>query len=337
MANAAVERAVDDLIAKGRVQRELRDEYIQHFETNLQNDILRGSDYTNKTKELANERRAQEDRIRQEQQKLQADRARLEQWQNQVQGELSKLDSLPEMSAKLAAYEQALRDYQILDQVSVPTVPKPNNYQPTPVEKVIQGQNAQPSGRYMTMETAGAALRDFALLQSKVSRIMAQHQQLYKEPLDDDLISHFLETGEDPEQFWRIKYGIDAKRQQMQEDSQRARDEQIKQEAREQLMKELALDPARVTGSPLGKPQGGLTPLLETYAQSRATQHSQNATGGTVAPPTAGDFIPPEKRPEMQASRDRVAAASKFFNDHFDVMGNPTSEKGRQLSQLYKD
>src|SRR5690242_13088935 len=105
MANESIIRTVDDLIAKGRIQRELRDEYIQHFESGLQNDLLRGADYTNKTKALAQERQQAEQRLQSEYQKLQSERAKLEQWQHQVQGELSKLDALPEMTAKIAAYE----------------------------------------------------------------------------------------------------------------------------------------------------------------------------------------------------------------------------------------
>lgn len=330
MANESVIRAVDDLIAKGRIQRELRDEYIQHLESNLQNDLLRGADYTNKTKQLAAERTAAEDRLRQEYQRLQAERAKLEQWQSQVQGELSKLDALPAMTAKIAAYEQALKDYQIYDQVSVPEVPK-STYQPSPVEKVIQGNNQNP--RFMTMETAGAALRDFALLQSKVSRIQTQHMRLFGEPLDDDLVSHYLDTGEDPEQHWRVKYNVDARRQQADESRRQAEYLKNREEIRAELMKEMALDPSRVVGSPLGKPQGGLTPLLEKYTASKALDHSQNQPGGTAPV----DFIPPEKRNPIQASRESVAAASRMFHDNFDPVGNPTTDKGRQLSNLYKE
>ena len=85
MANEAIERAVDDMIAKGRISRDLRDEYINHFETNLSSDLLRGSDYTNKTKELAKQRAETEQKLQAEYQKLQQDRQRLEQWQHQVQ------------------------------------------------------------------------------------------------------------------------------------------------------------------------------------------------------------------------------------------------------------
>lgn len=339
MANESIERAVDDMIAKGRISRDLRDEYIQHFETNLSSDLLRGADYTNKTKQLSQERQAAEQRLQQEYQRLNAERAKLEQWQGQVQGELSKLDALPEMAAKLAAYEQTLRDYQILDQVQVPTLPKTNfqqqNYQQSPVERVIQGQGQQ--DKFMTLQTAGAALRDFALLQSKVNRIQLEHQRLFGEPMMDDLVSHYLDTGEDPEQHWRVKYNVDARKQQIFETNRLAELAKIKEEMRAELMKEMALDPSRVVGSPLGRPQGGLTPMLEQYSQSRALQHSQPHANDKAAAPGATEFVPPEKRPELMMSRERVAAATKMFNEHFDVAGNPTTEQGRQLTNKYKD
>lgn len=338
MANEAIERAVDDMIQKGRISRDLRDEYVRHFEENLQNDLLRGADYTNKTKQLSAERAAAEQRLQQEYQKLQAERSKLEQWQNQVQGELSKLDALPEMAAKLAAYEQALKDYQIYDQVHVPQIPK-NNYQPqqqySPVEKMIQGQTQQ--DKYMTLQTAGAALRDFALLQSKVSRIQAQHQKLFGEPLEDDLVSHYLDTGEDPEQHWKVKYGVDQRKQQIFEANRLAEDAKRREEIRAELMKEFAMDPSRVTGGPLGKPQGGLTPVMEQYASSRALQHSQPHANDKAPAPGATEFVPPERRAELAMSRERIAAATKMFNEHFDVTGNPTTDQGRALANKYKD
>lgn len=331
MANEAIVKAVEDMIQKGRISADLKNEYIQHFEQTLGSDLLRGADYTNKTKQLAEDRRQAEQRLQQEYQKLNSERARLEQWQSQVQTELGKLDALPEMTAKLAAYEQILKDYQIYDQVSVPPVPKTSPNQAQPNRQPEQRQD----GQYMTVSTAGAALRDFALLQGKVSRVQAQHMKLFGEPLDDDLISHYLDTGEDPEQHWRVKYNVDAKRQQISETNRQAEMARIKEEARAELMQELALDPSRVVGSPLGRPQGGLTPLLEQYSQSRATSHSQNALGGTPPPPGADNFIPPEKKPELAAARERIAAASKMFNEHFDVLGNPATDQGRKLAQKY--
>lgn len=337
MANEAIARTVDDLIAKGRIQRELRDEYIRDMEAGLQSDLLRGADYTNKTKQLADEKRANDQRLQAEYQKLQQDRARLEQWQHQVQGELSKLDALPEMAAKLAAYEQALKDYQIYDQVHVPQIPKPTapSYAPQPQQGQFQQQQQQ-GNRFMTMETAAGALRDFALLQSKVNRIQNQHMQLFGKVLEDDLVSHFLDTGEDPEQHWRIKYAVDARRQQIFESDRLAEMAKIKEEMRAELMKEFAMDPSRVTGSPFGKPQGALTPLLENYAQSRALANAAPHAHDKAPAPGATEFVPPEKRSELAMSRDRVAKATEMFNQHFDINGNPTTDQGRKFSQVYK-
>src|SRR5262245_31646731 len=232
MANEAIVKTVNDLIAKGRIQEGMRDEYVALLENNLQHDLLRGADYTNKTKALAQERRDAEQRIQQEYQKVQAERAKLEAWQNQVQGELSKLDALPEMTAKIAAYEQALKDYQIYDQVTVPTVPTvPKQTQPTnpsPVARMRQDED----NPYMTKQNAGQVLRDYAALQSKINNINYEHIKLFGEPLRDDLVSHFFDTGEDPEAHWRVKYGVESKRQQLREQEAQAERAKIREEER---------------------------------------------------------------------------------------------------------
>ena len=188
----------------------------------------------------------------------------------------------------------------------------------------------------MTMETAAGALRDFALLQSKVNRIQNQHMQLFGQTLEDDLVSHFLDTGEDPEQHWRIKYAVDAKKQQIFEANRLAEMAKIKEEMRAELMKEFALDPSRVTGSPFGKPQGALTPLLENYAQSRALANAAPHAHDKASAPGSTEFVPPEKRSELAMSRDRVAKATEMFNQHFDVNGNPTTDQGRKFTQTYR-
>ena len=71
MPNPAIEKVVDDLIASGRVQRELRGEYIAQLESGLKDDLLRGADYTNKTKQLAEEKRRLEDQVKSDYNKLQ--------------------------------------------------------------------------------------------------------------------------------------------------------------------------------------------------------------------------------------------------------------------------
>jgi len=127
MANEAIERAVQSLIDSGRISRDLKNEYVTHLESQLQNEILRGADYTNKTKALAAEKRQIEESLAQERARLNSERAKLAQWQDQVSGQLQEYDrvmkELPSLTAKISAYEQALNDFQIMDRVQVPNTP----------------------------------------------------------------------------------------------------------------------------------------------------------------------------------------------------------------------
>ena len=45
--------------------------------------------------------------------------------------------------------------------------------------------------------------------------------------------------------------------------------------------------------------------------------------------------VPPEKKPELQASKNRIKAAVDMFDKHFDVDGNPTSDMGKLLMKRY--
>ena len=49
-----------------------------------------------------------------------------------------------------------------------------------------------------------------------------------------------------------------------------------------------------------------------------------------------GGSIPPEKRPEVAASKKRVKKAADMFNEHFDPNGSPKTEKGEKLSAKYQ-
>src|SRR5262247_1283970 len=91
MANPEIERMVDELIRKGRIADGMRSTYIKDLEEGGFGDaLLRGSDYTNKTKELADKRRETEAWLQNERQKLQTDRQKLDQWYGSVQGELGE-------------------------------------------------------------------------------------------------------------------------------------------------------------------------------------------------------------------------------------------------------
>ena len=342
MANEAIERAVDDLITKGRVSRDMRNEYIQHFESNLQNEILRGSDYTNKTKALAEEKRQAQAWLDQERAKFQNERRQLEQWQNQVKGQLEDADrvarELPGMAAKLAAYEQTLSDFQILDKVHVPTtqpsIPSiTDRRDPTPQRGSFPAFNPA-DAPFLTKEAGAGALKDLTVLMGKMNKIQAQHMRLFGEILEDDLVAHYMETGEDPERHWAVKYNVEGKKAEIANKNREAEIAAIREQIRSELMQTMALDPSRVTGLPGQAHKGGLTPLMEQYAQSRALAHGHD-TSSQAAPPKADDFVPPEKKSDIAMSRDRVSRAADMFAKNFDLTGRPTSDEGRRLYQKH--
>ncbi len=44
---------------------------------------------------------------------------------------------------------------------------------------------------------------------------------------------------------------------------------------------------------------------------------------------------PPEKRPEIKASKRRIKAATDLFERNFDIEGNPTTDFGDKLRKRY--
>lgn len=337
MANESIERTVDDLIRKGRISESLRGEYTAILEANLSNDLLRGADYTRKTQQLAAERREAEGRLRGEFEKLQAEKARLMEWQGQVQNDLNEYNrvvrDLPSLTAKAAAYEQALKDYGVLDAVTVPPV-RPAEPQipkmPTTPTKTAE----EPKGDSMTREEAAGVFRDFIALNGKVARIQNQHRRLFGEELDDDLISHYFSTGQDPEEHWRVKYAVENKKAEIANRDREAERAKIREEERAKLMQEYAVDPSRVPGGQAFPRPGGLSPLLEAYGNSRALAHSQTTPNETPLQ-KPGEHVPPEMRPELAAQRERINAASRMFMEHFDPSGVPTTDQGKKLYQKH--
>lgn len=331
MANRAIEDAVDDLIRKGRIADTLRDEYIRHFESNLQNDLLRGADYTQKTQKLAEERRQSEARFKSEYDKLQDERNRLQQWQGQVQQDLDEygrvVRQMPELTAKVAAYEQMLKDYNVpFDQLVTPTI------QTTPEPRKVPAMTPttpEPPKDTLSRDEAAAYIRDLTVLNGKAMRINAQHMKLYGEPLEEDLVTQFLTTGQDMEEYWRVKYAVDAKKAELQTRAREAEVAKIREEERAKLLSEITSDPSRVVGNQPFQRVGGLSPVMEKYAGSRALAHSKDAIGET--PKQGGDPVPPEKVPQLAAQRDRIRAASEMYMKNFDATGLPISDEGKRL------
>lgn len=333
MANPEVSRVVDELIRSGRVTENLRSEYEGLIEKGLGDHLLRGADYTKKTQALADDRRQAESWLQAERQKIQDERNRLGQWEGQVRKDLDEynrvMKEIPDLKAQMAAYQQTLSDYQILDKVNLPA--KPANVEPP--RQFNPPQQFQPpvqDKNYMTKEEADAFASNFFTLNSKIRSIDAQHQRLFGEPLEENLAEHYLRTGEDPENYWRVKYGVDGKRADIESKNREAYEAKIREEERAKILKEYSMDPSRVVGSPSG-PKGGLSPLLETYSGSRALEHSKNHANDNAAAPPRDEFVPPEKRSIIAMDRERISNASKMYLDHFDLDGNPTSEQGKTM------
>jgi len=339
MANPEVERVVDDLIKQGRATEAMRSEYISLIEKGLGDHLLRGADYTNKTKELAEQRRQAEQWLASERQKIQAEVERLRQWENSAKGELERssqvMNQLPELTAKVAAYEQKLKDYQIFDEVVVPpikTTTTPTD--PNPYKPPQQTQPGTPVNKFLTVDDANQFGNNLLTLVKKVNKIQNEHRRLFGTDLDDDLIEHFTTTGEDPEQHWRVKYAVENRQREIQNQHQEAERAKIREEERAKIMSEISMDPGRVVGLPGSGSKGGLSPLLEQYTGSRALQHSQpHANDNAATKPDA--FVPPEMKHDIPAARERVAAATDLFHKHWDAMGTPITEQGRQFSQKY--
>lgn len=326
---------VDQMVQSGRIPAGMQDQYINDIEAGLGQHLLRGADYTNKTKQLAEERRQAAAQLEVERQQLQAQRRQLEDWQRQVQAELERSSRLqtevPELAARAAAMEQVLADYDMLDKVSFQT--RPNiGANPAPAYQPPTNSSTLKTPDYVTKNDAMGALQNLFQTQEKINRIAAQHFQLFGQPLDDSLMSHYMETGEDPEQHWKVKYGVDARRDTINQQNREAEIAKMKEEIRAQVMQEFSTDPSRLNGSPWMTEQG-ISPLLAQYTASRALQHSQNDPNRSEV--NVNDYIAPELKPKIQSSRDSVDAAVRLFTQNFDANGNAVTDKGRQLNQRY--
>lgn len=323
---------VDNLVKQGRVQPAMRDMYIQDIENGLGEHLLRGADYTNKTKELAEQRRQAQAQIEQDKQAVQLERQKLQTWYQQAQQELDRANQiqreLPDLTAKMAAYEQTLKDYNMMGYVNLPEqrpAATTGGYTPTTPPAYPSATPTPPANKFLTQDDAAQALQNLFSTQGKVLTVMARHQQLFGTPLTDDLMSHYLSTGEDPEAHWRVKYAVETKEAELANRAREAEVARIREEERAKLMSEYALDPSRMGGGmpPTGQ---GLPPVLAQFAQSRATAHAVEAKGEEPLKP-----LLPEQKPELQAARDRIQASVELFNKNFDLNGLPTSEEGKRL------
>lgn len=342
MPNDAIVKAVDDMIRSGAINSSARAAAIDHFERELQGQLLMGADYTRKTQDLAKQRQDAMNAVSAEKARVDAERARLQQWEQQAKTELEEYGriakQMPAITSKLAAYEQIIKDYNIpADQVVVPVVPDP----PTPKPTMTQPANPTMANKdWLSRDEALGYLRDLTQLNGQAFKIQAEHMKLYGEPLAEDLVTQSLTSGQNMEEYWRVKYGVDAKRQELAARNMEAERAKIREEERAALMQQYAGDPTRfVGGQAPGQyvPQGGLTPQLEQFSSSRALAHSQNHANDQLAAPGADAFVPPEKRPDIAMQRERISSAVNAFYKNFDVTGSPISDQGKKWSDQYSN
>lgn len=335
-----ITQIVDELIQQGVIARDMRDQYVQLMTSSdavaerFGGMLMRGQDYTRKTQEVAEQRRQLQTAQEAERQKLAADRAALEQWQSQAQARLAEADQLgrqlPELAAKVAAYEQILSDYNLQEQVKLPTLP---GLQTPPQTTHASAALAHPpSGapsQWLSREEGVGALRELLEQQQQMAIIQARHSQLFGEPLLDPVLTEAMNAGQGVQEYWRAKYNVSAKEAEL---AQRRRDQEIaaiREQVRTELQAEYASDPNRLVGSATPNGVANRSQILDAYAANRALAANplQSAEDGAS--------LPPERRGEIAAARSRLDAARAMFEKNFSPDGRPLTEDARALTASY--
>lgn len=340
-----IEASVDTMITQGRIQSTMRDQYINLLTANdkvaeyFGTGFMQAGDYTRKTQGHADQVRTWQAQQEAERAKFQKDRTDLEQWQKQAQTEFDRMKGLeqqfPTLTAKIAAYEQILKDYGLTEQVQIPNLPQgessmPNNNnngnsfqaQGSPVSPGAKSQTAD----YITREDVAAFARELINLQGKALRITARHQQLFGAPLVDDIVSEAMAAGQEPEHYWATKYNVPAKESELAKQAIDVEKVRMEAEIRAKVMAELAIDPSRVL-TPHGlQSVSSKGAVLDRYAASRALEYNP-LTGASTADPSQ-PLISPEKLPNLSQTISRINEAKDFFNKTFNSDGTPLNGGG---------
>jgi hypothetical protein len=317
-----IEQSIDEAIRQGRVASTARDQLIQTMASDeptaqyWAGQMLRAGDYTRKTQELAAQRAAHQAEIEAERQQIQQERSQLEQWQSTAQAEINRLRNLEgqqaQIMAKVGAYEQLLRDYNLTDQIQtgpVSTPPSPSVSYTADHRPAASPQSPQ----WISREDASQALTGLMDLQGQALKIMAQHQTLFGAPPDDldELMRTSLQTGQPITDLWRTKHNVEGRQAQMTEQKQAAERAALREQLRSEIISEMFTDPSRLTG---GHPlQAQSLPVFDAFGK----------------PPIEGESrATPESRPVMATARQRVEEAADFFIKHFTPDGTPRQTGG---------
>lgn len=326
-----IQANVDRLIAEGTIDLQFREQYVDLFTKNPKAQerfagvLSMDRDYTQKSQANAQWRREQEAAIAAERARVQAERDRLAHWELSVNREIDQLRSQATMTVaqqqRLAALEQTVANYNLQDAIVAPAAPaQPTTTTPTPAyTQQQQPAQQQQSAQWLSRDEASSYMRELVDLNGKAMRIAGMHQQLFGQPLTDNLYAEALSSGQDIEQLWRTKYNVEAKQGELARQQREAEIAKIREEERAKVMAEMATDPTRFQAPGLGQPPMASNQFME-LAQSRTA--IDPATGRPTAPA-------PELMPASIQERNRARSAVEFLHKNFNPDGSRKQSDGR--------
>jgi len=321
---------VDGLIGQGKIDASQRDQYLSMLAGDdakaqlFSSMLLMGSDYTRKTQAVAEERRKLEAENLKLQSSWQAKRQELEVWEAQAKQELARANTLmskdvPELTAKVAAYEQALRDYDLMDRVQVPTFTPDNksanmdyiNNQ-KPSTNLGEATPSTLNSSYLGREEALTAMRQLVDLTGDSMMIAARHQELFGRPLDSNIVKDAMASGQDLNTYWRMRYNVEAREAEVAQKKREDEIARIREEERSKILAEFSSNPSLASSPGMGTPRP--LAVFETYNPSKAMDSNQAKA--------------PEMVPDLASHNSRVGDALSYFRQHFDSEGNPRQGGG---------
>lgn len=323
-----IEATVDEMVKAGRIQEGMKSQYVdllakdEAVAQEFAGRFMRHDDYTRKTQEVARQRQEQEAMIQAENARVAQERQALQQWEAEAKTEMARLrglaDQYPELHAKVAAYEQALSDFNMTEHVKIPVVGggQPAVIPTNPYAPVTGNvQAASQATNYLTREDVGAFAQQMLELNAKTLRIAGQHQRLFGQPLEDDIIMEAMNAGQDPQQYWESKYNVPGKRAEIASREREAEIARIREEERAKIVAEYATDPSRLNG--------GLQTMQAHEAPTVKAFEAVSSRGLTPESQPAPELAHPQL-----AKQHRVERAAATWDRLFDAGGNPRQGGG---------
>src|SRR5262249_22695015 len=158
-----------------------------------------------------------------------------------------------------------------------------------------------------------------------------QHQKLFGQFLEDDIIGEAMAVNQDPEMYYRAKYNISAKEAEI---AARIREQEIakiREEERAKIMAEVTSDPGRLVG------QSAFPGMTSSSVQDNYMKQAAQARNPIADTGDQGQRLLPEQKPDLQAGAGRVASAAAFFAKNFNADGSPLTTDARSLLDKYRE